>query len=182
MHWMPAFWIVHHKSDPFHILWENMYGKRVEVFIYGISNLIIYIFCFVLFCWCLSVTLAEKHQMIIRRKKNNKGKKKIDFLHSSVWPWWHNSLEERPTWIVYPEAWVSWCSKCRYCKAVWTKTPSHFNPEAIVLHKQFCGLDLIPYTFFLYLLPAQEPAQIATVLLPANSSGKQGHVTGVHIC
>lgn len=52
-----------------YIMRKHMYGKRVEVFIYGISNLIIYIFCFVLFCWCLSVTLAEKHQMIIRRKK-----------------------------------------------------------------------------------------------------------------
>lgn len=143
---------------------KHMYGKKVEVFIYGLSNPIIYFFV-LFYCWCLSVTLVEKHQMIIRRKKKKKererkkrkkGKKKIDLFHSSVWPWWHNSLEERHTWTVYL--------------------------EAIVLHKQFCRLDLILYTFFLYLLPAQEPAQIATVLLPTNSSGKQGHMTGVHIC
>lgn len=120
---------------------------------------------FFLFCCCLSVTLAKKEQMIIRRKKR---KKRVDLFHRSVWPLWHNGLEKRHTWIVYLQDSASWFSKCGPCKTVWNKTSSHFTAAATVLHRQLCGA----YTFFIYLLPAQEPAQIATVLIPANSSRK----------
>lgn len=138
-------------------------GKRMEIFIYDLS----YLTMPFLFCCYLSVTLPEKKQMMFRRKKE-----KVDIFHRSVWPLWHNMLEKRHTWIVYLEGWASWFSKCRPCKAVWDKTPSHFTAAVTVFHRQLCKAGLIPYTFFLYLLPAQEPAQIATELIPANSSGK----------
>lgn len=164
-HWQ-VFWTARYEADPFHILWgKKKHGKRMEIFIYDLSNLTMPF----LFCCCLSVTLPEKKQMMVRRKKR---KKRVDIFHRSVWPLWHNVLEKRHTWIVYLEDWVSWFSKCRHCRAVWDKTPSHFTAAVTVFCRQLCRAGLIPYTFFLYLLPAQEPAQIAMVLIPANSCGK----------
>lgn len=156
-------------------LMRKKHRKRMEIFIYDLHNLTMHF----LFCCCLSVTLPEKKQMMVRRKKR---KKRVDIFHRSVWPLWHNILEKRHTWIVYLEDWVSWFSKCMHCRAVWDKTPSHFTAAVTVFCRQLCRAGLIPYTFFLYLLPAQEPAQIAMVLIPANSCGKQGHMTRLHIC
>lgn len=147
------------------IFYEKKYMLEKDGEFYDLSNLTMLF----LFCCCLSVTLAEKEQMMIRRKKRNK---RVDLFRRSVWPLWHNTLEKRHTWIVYLEDRASWCNKYGHCKAAWNKTPSHFTAAATVLHRELCGAGLIPNTFFLYLLPPQEPAQIATVLIPAKSSGK----------
>jgi len=64
----------------------------MEIFVYDLSNLTVPFFF--LFCYCLSVTLAEKEQMMIRRKKR---KKRVDLFHSSVWPLLHSRLEKRHT-------------------------------------------------------------------------------------